>query len=194
MAGFQTGQTAVATRDPPTPPARVAHHMPGRVRFRVVARRGDGAFFARVGAALRTQAGVSAVTTDARTGSVLVVHALDTAAVVALAAAQGLFHVAGAPGRRDPTAPALSAASAGFAALGSYQLVRGRLAGTALENFWNAYGAYAVLGQPWAGAALLGVGLYQLARGRVLGPASSLFFYALNARYLARTGDPQAAG
>ena len=193
MTDSRTGVNVAADQDPGTPVAHIVHQVPGRVRFRLPSKRGDAAFFARAADTLRVQAGVVAVATDARTGSVLVEHSLDADAVVSLAAANAPFHVTGAQARQGPKAAALSAAAAGFAALGTYQLARGRVAGNALENFWNAYGAYAVLGQPWASAALVGVGLYQLANRRILGPAVSLYFYALTARHMAQTGGPEAA-
>lgn len=76
--------------------------------------------------------------------------------------------------------------------MGTYQLARGHVAGNAVENFWNANGAYATLRKPWISVALVGLGFYQLANRRVLGPAASLL-YALSARRMAQTGDREAA-
>ena len=206
MTDSRSGANVAANQDPGTPVARIEHQIPGRVRFRVPSKRGDAAFFAGVAVALRAQAGVVAVTTDARTGSVLVEHGMDTEGVVSLAAAQALFHVTGAQDRQRPKAAALSLTAAGqrpkaavlsltaagFTALGAYQLTRGRVAGTTVDSFWKAYGAYRI-GLPWASGALIGLGLYQLANRRVLGPAASLFYYGLSARHMAQTADREAA-
>jgi hypothetical protein len=54
--------------------AHVVHHVPGRVRLRVPSRRGDRHFFDAVGSKLGALDGVSAVRTNAATGSVLIRH------------------------------------------------------------------------------------------------------------------------
>jgi heavy-metal-associated domain-containing protein len=55
------------------------HHIPGRARLRVPARRGDVAFFEEVGGRLRRLPNVTRVETRPTTGSILVYHsgALD---------------------------------------------------------------------------------------------------------------------
>ena len=201
MTDSRTDVSAGADQ-PGTPVARIEHQIPGRVRFRVPSKRGDAAFLARVADALREQAGIMAVATDARTGSVLVEHGMGTEGVVSVAAEKALFHVTGkqdrqraqaaaltmAAGGRSPKATALSVTAVGFAAMGTLQLARGHLTGTTVDSFWKAYGAYRI-GLPWASAALIASGLYALANRRVLGPATSLLYYGVSARHLAQTAD-----
>lgn len=187
------------------PQALVEHELPGRLRLRVPSRRGDRPFFEAVSERIAGLAGVRRVRANPLTGSLLVEHATSAAAIAALAREHGSFDLI-APGalpapREVPAAPArpavlpdpLSLAAAGLAGAGAYQLARGRVLGSASENLWNAYGAYAVLKQPWTAVVLVGFGLYQLAAGQGLGSAVSLFLYALNARHLARGQAPEAA-
>jgi hypothetical protein len=54
--------------------AYAVHHLPGRTRFRVPERRGDGNFFKEIAAQLGKCAGVSGVDANPLTGSVLVHH------------------------------------------------------------------------------------------------------------------------
>jgi hypothetical protein len=58
--------------------AQIVHTLPGRTRFRIPARRHDAAYFARLDTQLRQLAGVSAVTSNPTTASVLVLH-MDSA-------------------------------------------------------------------------------------------------------------------
>ncbi len=74
----------------PLPLAVVEHSIPGRMRLRVRARRGDAGFFERA-AGLGRVPGVHGVRANAQTGSILIEHAGDEAAVLAAAREQGLF-------------------------------------------------------------------------------------------------------
>jgi hypothetical protein len=187
----------------PPPIARVAHRLPGRVRLVVLSRRGDIAFFADAAERLRCLAGVTRVTGNPLTGSLLLEHDAATSgglgAIAGAAQRAGILQVTdGADGDSSnsrsgvPSSP-LDAVSAGFMGLGLYQIGRGQVVGNAAENFWNAYGAAVTLRQPLVSAVLVGLGLYQVANGQFLGPASSLLYYALSARHMAKTGDPEAA-
>jgi hypothetical protein len=178
------------------PIARVEHRLPGRVRLRVTARRGDTGYFVRAVARLRALPGVRAARANPRTGSFLVEHEGDDAGPVAEAAErEGLFRVEAAP---PPTARAtyqmlgaalapdpVSLVTAGLTALAAYQAVKGQAVGSATESFWNAYGAYARHGRPGLALGLAAAGVYRLVRGPRLGSAAALLYYALGARDLA---------
>ncbi len=187
----------------PLVPAVVEHRIPGRMRLRIPRRRGDAAFFGHVAAELAEVAGVRSVRNNPVTASVLIEHGGDAAEVLQAARERHLFAATeptGAsaravaafdalarwsPGRSPPRA--LNLAAAGLAGAELVQVARGRVVGSASENFWNAYAAYAMTGQGKV-ALLLGVfGLVQVMRGEVLGSATSLFLYALSARRMAQS-------
>ncbi len=183
------------------PFAELEHRIPGRMRLRVAARRGDAGFFRRAEAGLARAPGVRAVRVNPHTASILVEHGGDEPAVLAAAKTQGLFGVAPVPSRpvRVLAVPALSSgaaganawspldlASAGLAGAGLLQLARGRVIGSASENLWNAYGLYAITRQAWPSTLMVAFGLLQIARGEVLGSATSLFLYAFSARRLSQ--------
>ncbi len=180
------------------PVAEIEHRIPGRIRLRVRARRGDPAFFVRLEAALAAVPGVRNVRANPQTGSVLIEHGGDEKAVLARARDQGLrtteptdklpaLRPAPPPdrGKGTPASP-LDLAALGLAGAGLMQLVRGEAVGSASENLWNAYGLYAVTRQALPSAFLVAFGLFQVARGEVLGSAVSLFLYAYSARRMAR--------
>ena len=73
------------------PSATICHRVPGRFRVRVAECRGDRAYFERVREALEREASVLEVATNARTGSVLVLHRGDSAALLERAQDSGLF-------------------------------------------------------------------------------------------------------
>ena len=180
---------------PPLPLAHVEHRIPGRMRLRVRARRGDAGFFERA-ADLGRVPGVRAVHSNVQTGSILVEHAGDEAAVLAAAREQGLFGVAPPTQSPNPLAgvetPArLNAAALGLAGAGLLQVARGQAVGSGTENLFNAHSAYTTTGQPWLAALLATFGVIQIARGEVLGSATSLFLYALSVK---RRAEHQAVG
>jgi hypothetical protein len=93
---------------------------------------------------------------NALTGSVVVEHARAFDAIASDASRDGIFEL-----RRGTGKPAGSGAGAppgeaetfsmlalGFTGMSAYQLARGRYMGSAVENFWNAYGSYRTLGRP----------------------------------------------
>jgi hypothetical protein len=191
---------AASDGTPSTLRAEVEHRIPGRLRMRVRAKRGDAGFFQRVEAALARVSGVRSVRANPQTGSILVEHGGDERAVLAATRDQGLvtaepanqslavFH-AGASWSGGvapvPSSP-FDLAALGLATAGLMQLARGQVVGSAAENLWNAYGLYAVTRQPLPSAFLVAFGLFQIARGEVLGSAVSLFLYAYSARRMAR--------
>lgn len=183
----------------PFPQAEVEHCVPGRMRLRVRVKRGDAEFFRRAESDLAEVAGVRTVRANPHTGSILVEHDGDQAAVLAAAEERRIFSAdprgpAGALGaaasKRSgggsrPASP-LDVAAVGLAGAGLLQLARGQVVGSASENVWNAYGLYAVTRKALPSALLVAFGMLQITRGQVLGSATSLFLYAYSARRMAR--------
>lgn len=167
--------------------ASIEHLMPGRVRLRFCARRGDIPFFEDLVRTLSTHRLVNRVKANPLTGSLLVEHSAGPAELAAFAEQTGLplppaaARAIARPGRRRRMRRALpraSAASAALAALALYQGTRGRLLGSAGELFWHALRIAGTRNTGVIGL-LIGSGLLQTFRGRLLPPASSLLVYAL---------------
>lgn len=176
------------------PSAFLEHQLPGRVRLRIPAKRGDCAFFETAKQGLAGNAAVKEVVANPQTGSLLIRYTGDIRGLATEAAERGIFAVqrAGSVARRPKpaaTAAPVNTAVVGLSGLGLYQVARGRALGSASEIFWNAYGAYRVLDNPALALLLCGLGLWQTLRGDWLGPASALLFYALVARKLAVDGS-----
>lgn len=186
----------------PLPRAEIEHRIPGRMRLRVPAKRGDAGFFQKAEAVLAGMPGVRSARADPRTAGILVEHDGDGVAVLAAAREQDLFaavpdRAVRAPGRVQaearsgaasaglPASP-LDIAALGLAGAGVLQFARGQVVGSASENLWNAYSLYAVTRQALPSAFLVAFGLLQIARGEVLGSATSLFLYAYAARRMAQ--------
>jgi hypothetical protein len=146
---------------------------------------------------LANLADVSEVRTNPRTGSILIRHSGSAQAIASRAAALGEFALGREKLAGDPAPAAgmnpLRVAAVGLSGLGLYQAARGRPLGSAVESFWQAYGAHAVLKRPWVAWAFAGFGVYQLAQGELFAAASSLFFHALTAEHLAAGGDGKHA-
>ena len=84
--------------DPHPPDAYTVHQVPGRMRLRVPARRGDRAYFANVAQVLVAVPDVRSVRVNPSTGSVLVRHAGPPQKFATHSAEVGLFRlVATAP-------------------------------------------------------------------------------------------------
>ena len=182
-----------------TPAAVIAHQLPNRTRLRIPSKRGDAPFFASLGQRLAELPGVEWARTNAVAGSVVFEHAREFDAIASDAARDGIFELqrpAGeTTGSGDAVLPrvgmALSTLSFSFVGMSAYQLTQGRYMGSAVENFWNAYGSYRTLDKSWLAALLVGCGLYQLLDGELLGSATTLLFYAASAEYMARTKCPE---
>lgn len=176
------------------PTAFLEHQLPGRVRLRIPAKLGNAAFFETARQGLAGYAAVKDVVANPETGSLLIRYTGDIGKLATEAAERGMFTLRRAkiaPQRLKPAATAapVNTAVVGLSGLGLYQVARGRALGSATEIFWNAYGAYRVLGNPPLALLLCGLGLWQTLRGDWLGPASALLFYALVARKLAADGS-----
>jgi hypothetical protein len=81
----------------------------------------------------------------------------------------------------------------GLGGLALLQVARGQVAGSAAENFWNAYGAQRILGRPEIVAGFAVLGIVQVLRGRLFGSAASLLFYSLVTRQLASADRAETA-
>lgn len=176
-----------------TPIATIQHQIPGRLRLRIPARRGDVSFFHHVVQVLSKLPSIAELSAIPLTGSIIIRHSGPAQAITAAATEQGLFEIgpeepkkAPAPSsRRQPHAGLRGTAATGLSGLALFQVARGRLTGNAAENFWNAYGAQRILGRPEIAAGFVLLGIAQVLRGQLLGSASSLFFYSLITRQLA---------
>ena len=175
------------------PTAFLEHQLPGRIRLRIPAKRGDGAFFETARQGLAGTPAVREVVANPHTGSLLIRYTGDIRNLATEAAERGMFTVqrakaASRTSKAPATAAPVNTAVVGLSGLGLYQVARGRALGSASEIFWNAYGAYRVLDNPALAVLLCGLGLWQTLRGDWLGPASALLFYALVARKLTADG------
>lgn len=179
-----------------TPIATIQHQIPGRLRLRIPARRGDVSFFHGIVQALSKLPGVEKLDAIPLTGSIIIRHSGSAQAIVAAATEQGLFEIgpedpkkSPAPSTRRPPYSGLGGTTAtGLSGLALFQVARGQLTGNAAENFWNAYGAQRILGRPEIAAGFVLLGIVQVLRGQLLGSASSLLFYSLITRQLASVG------
>lgn len=179
-----------------TPIATIQHQIPGRLRLRIPACRGDVSFFHGIVQALSKLPGVEKLDAIPLTGSIIIRHSGSAQAIAAAATEQGLFEIgpeepkeAPAPStRRRPYSGLRSTAATGLSGLALFQVARGQLTGNAAENFWNAYGAQRILGRPEIAAGFVLLGIVQVLRGQLLGSASSLLFYSLITRQLASVG------
>jgi hypothetical protein len=179
----------------------VEHAMRGRMRLRFRGRRGDVAFFEELVRTLSSLPEVDEVEATPETGSVLIRHSASPAQLGALAERLGLptggtseagrRQAADSVRRRaDTSAPSLPAL--GLGSLAVYQTLRGRMLGSAAEQFWHAARA-SEFDAPLLSLWLFGLGLLQLVNGRILAPASTLFIYAFLAEAM-KTRTPTAAG
>jgi hypothetical protein len=191
------------------PTAFIEHLLPGRVRLKIPARRGDVPYFNSVAQGLASNGRVAAVRVNAKTASILVLHTGDLDSIASIAAAGGLFDIRPHepalernPSRQNPgntnrraskAFDPLAAMAVALSGLGVYQVARGQTLSNATESMWQAYGAHQTLKKPSVAYAFVLLGLLQLIRGRLLGPASSLFFHALTARHMSREKSAPAA-
>lgn len=154
-----------------TPEAIVAHNSPHRLRIRVPSRKGQEDYFQKVKDALVARPDVAFVTTNPVTGSILLLHTAELAALEAFARGRGWFDIAATP---PATKTALSAAET------LIDRVDERLRALTHER-------YDLNNTLFLG--LVGLGVLQAVRGQVLGPASSLLASAASILLLQRSPD-----
>jgi hypothetical protein len=172
------------------PVASIEHQLPGRVRLRVPSKRGDGPFFDKVVRELSKHPSLHELTASSLTGSIILHYREPLQPITTAAAEQKLFET----GRSEPQKHAgrskhvsrsressglAGATAAGLSGLGLFQVVRGNVLGSAVENLWHAFGAQRIFGRSDIAVVFVALGIYQLLRGQAFGAASSLFFYAM---------------
>lgn len=170
----------------------IAHELPGRIRIRVAAERGDAAFFDRLVEDVASTPNIVEVRANAHARSLTVCGDGGNGPVRATLERAGLFEF------RAPSPQAAinldidlnNALAIVLSGLGLVQLAKGRVTSGASGDFWHAYRAQVGLRNPAVAFTFAALGLIQLARGRYLDSASSLFFHALSARHLARGRAP----
>jgi hypothetical protein len=170
--------------------AVIEHMMPGRIRLRFASRRGDVPFFEGVVRVLSAHPTVNRITANPFTGSLLVEHSASQQELASFAQQVGLVippntamtSVSARARRRNirqraAAALPLSAPALALSVLGLYQAARGRLFGSAGEQFWHTL-RVSDRSNLLLLFILLASGVAQVLRGRLLPPASSLFVYA----------------
>jgi len=163
----------------------VEHMMPGRIRLRFRSRRGETEFFQQLVTFLSEISLVDEVDANPLTGSVLIRHSASPEQIAFLAAQSGLLPAqdlssarGGPPARREARNGSSSPMAVGLFGLALLQVIRGRVLGSASEQFWHAERARE-RNAPELSLALFGLGILQLLSGRILAPASSLFAYGM---------------
>lgn len=186
------------------PKAYLVHQIPGRMRLRIPEKRGDSSYFESISKALSRHAGVEDLVTAPATASILIHHQEPAEPIIASASERGLFAIVPEPqpartesatevntSRFFPST--LHAVANGLAGLAVLQATRGQPFGSAVENFWNGYGARRFLDRPGLAAMFAAIGVYQALCGRYFGSAASLYFYSLMARQLAAAETAKAS-
>lgn len=158
---------------------QLVHQSPGRLRLRIPARRRDHEFFDAVAEIVSACEGVTSVTTNPLTGSILIRY---TGALDDLVAYAGLFGLLPQEAA-EPSAPAAAAAGrTGDHAEAPLDQLLSVFAGTGAAGL--------DLSRPIAAAFLI-FGLVQLAQGNIMAPAVTLFWYATQAL---QSGSGQTGG
>lgn len=170
--------------------ARIEHVLPGRVRLKFPAQRGNVPFFEQLVTLVSQHPSVDEALANPRTGSLLVRHSGTLEELTDAAVQMGLISPAAlAELKRRGLSPnanwktLLKRAPANlplltFTGLSAVAALRGRVAGPASEQFWHAFVMWQrKMPQVALGLALLG--LLQVSRGKVFGSASSLLVYGL---------------
>jgi hypothetical protein len=151
----------VAEAKSPPPAAHLVHAVPGRLRLRIPARRGDAAFFRDVGESFDLCRHVLAAEGNARTASLLIRHEGEPETVWRFAETRGLFL------RQDP------------AAAGAPRVLDRVVADARQIDTWFKSSSAGDLDlSTLVTAGLMGMSLLQLARGNFLAPSVTLAWYA----------------
>ena len=157
-----------------TPQAFLCHAVPGRTRIKVPDRRGDLAYFAGLERDLAPAPGVAHVSVRPMTGSVVILHDGEVAALAAHALDKGLFTLGDGEPQLEPVVERLRGA-----AVAADRRVRA----------WSGGGLdMATL----MSLVLIVAALVQLRNGRLFGPASHLLWTAFGVLRMARPTPPPA--
>jgi hypothetical protein len=127
------------------PVASIEHQLPGRVRLRVPSKRGDVPFFEKVVRELSKHPSLRELTASSLTGSITMHYCEPLQSITAAASEGKLFET----GRSEPQKHAskskqasrlgeasglAGATAAGLSGLGLFQVARGNVLGSAVEN------------------------------------------------------------
>ncbi len=154
------------------PSAYLSHAVPGRSRWRIPAKKADGAFFSELERRLAALPEVLQAEGHPLTASILVRHHGDTAALARHAESEDLF------AQREPERSCTSMRDALTDRFGRIER-------------WMSDKTGGRLDPPMALSLLLtGLALTQVLRGRVAAPAVTLAWYALNSLLIARSITP----
>lgn len=170
--------------------ATIEHVTPGRIRLRFSGQKGNTAFFEQLVAFVSQHPAVEEVRANPLTGSLLVRHTgsledlAQSAVRMGVISAETLAAIKAQQGPLENRVLDLLKKEAGqlpayaIAALGAFQLLRGRAFGPASEHFWHATELWR-RGMPQAAIGLALLGLIQISRANLLGSATSLLVYGL---------------
>ena len=150
------------------PKAHITHKMKGRTRLRIPARRGDAAYFRQVETKLESVPGIQEVSANPTTGSVLIHHEENTAALVQHVMELRLFQIV--PPEVEALNPNLTIE------LAKKLEETDRRVRKATGGRVDLNGAMIV--------ASLAAGIYQILRGEILPAGGSLVWYALGLAWL----------
>jgi hypothetical protein len=186
------------------PVAFIEHQLPGRVRLRVPARRGEVPFFEKVVRELSKHPAIRELTASPLTGSITLQHFEPLHPIIAAAADHKLFETRrleprasvgeAKPASRLRESSRLAGIATGLSGLSLFQATQGCVLGSAAENLWHAFGSQRFLGRPDIAAVFVALGIFQILRGQLFGSASSLFFYGLVMRQITAMDEARARG
>jgi hypothetical protein len=147
---------------PILPSAHVKHRIPGRVRIKIQARRGDVAYFTQVRERLSDFAGIHSLETNPITSSLLIRHAVDLESVARFAEEQGVF-------RLTTLYPPTTVPIKYWINNNLRELDHGLryISGEVIDLAGLIF------------LALFGLAIHQALEGNVMAPAITLFWYAL---------------
>jgi hypothetical protein len=162
----------------------VVHSAPGRLRLRLDAGRRDAARFERVRAGLERCDAVLSAEARPLTGSVLVRHRGDAAALVRFARERGLFSIAPEPRERasataslaGPAKPVISRPAYEAEVLPAVRQLQGRFRW--VDRQLRRWTSGSLNLAEFAVASFAVLGIVQLMRGKILPQAGTLFWYA----------------
>lgn len=150
------------------PTAYVKHRMPGRVRLKIPAMRGDDAFFGLLAETLAGCEQIRQLQLNPPTASLLILHAdAPFEAIAEYAVSAGLFAIAEGNGSELPALDNLSVA--GLSSLGVSQI----------DQQLNQLSAGRLDLRSMFFLGFVGLTVHQAAKGRILSPASTFFWRAL---------------
>jgi hypothetical protein len=157
--------------------ARISHRIPGRVRIKVRAQRGNPAYFREAVASLSKNSLIHAIEANPRTGSMLIVHSGPLEDLLTRAEEELLFSVAGIEPEEVPILD---------------RLLEDHLA--PLASIPAALSAGEIDFSSLAFLGLVALSIAQIARGNVAVPAVTSLWYATNVLFMRRTASDETAG